>query len=523
MKSVMKHSFSVIPDIKMNRSVFDLSYGFKTTFDGGKLIPFYCEEVLPGDSFNVQSTLFGRLATPLTPFMDNMRLETFYFFVPNRLLWDNWQRFYGEQDDPDDTTDYLVPVLNHTKAPLSTTGFTEMSLFDYFGYPTKVIGKSGLISLPFRAYNLIYKDWFRDQNLMESPEINKGDGPDDPADYSVQNICKRRDYFTTALPWAQKPYAGIQEVTLPLGDLAPLKSLAPFDSSITVTSGNDSNHHVLKLNGSSNLSVNVATGAETSQIYADLSDATASTINQLRQAFQIQHLLEQMARGGSRYIERLRVEFQVVSPDGRLQRPEYLGGGVTPISTHPVVQTSQSDTTPQGTLTATGVVASSNNGFVKSFVEHGWLIGLCAVRCDLNYVQGIERKFTRRTAFDYYRPALAHLGEQAILNQEIYCNASSHDTEAFGYIPRYDEYRHAFSKITGLFRFNATGTLETWHLAQEFSSLPVLNEDFIKENAPIDRVIAVPSQPHFLLDVMNTVRAARPLPTYAVPGLIDHF
>jgi len=531
-QSVNAHNFAMVPRSDVPRSGFKIESSYKTTFNAGQLIPIYCEEVLPGDTFNVQSTFFGRLATPLRPFMDNMKLESFYFFVPNRLLWDNWQRFYGEQDDPSDSTDFLVPVLDKTKAPLNTTGFIEGSTFDYLGMPTKVTGIEP-IAFYNRAINLIYKEWFRDQNLIESPVINKGDGPDDPADYPLLKIAKLKDYFTTALPWPQKPFAGITDVTLPLGDTAPIHGVNQATKIYTANA--DTNKHNLIIAGTSGVLTSTGYGSPANDnllfspvnsevgLVADLSLATASTINELRQAFQIQRLLEQQARGGTRYIERLRVEFQVQSPDGRLQRPEYLGGGKTNINIHPVVQNSESGTTPQGTLAATGIVASTNNGFTKSFVEHGVVICLVAVRCDLNYVQGLERKFSRQTAFDYYRPVLAHLGEQAILNKEIYCQGTSDDDQAFGYTPRYDEYRHAISKITGLFRFNATGTLETWHLAQEFTSLPELNQDFIEENAPIDRVIAVPSQPQFIFDCLHKINAARPLPTYSVPGLIDHF
>lgn len=522
MRSVMTHEFSRVPTAEIPRSSFDRTHGHKTTFDAGYLIPIYIDEALPGDTFNLDMTGFARLATPLHPFMDNMVIDSFFFAIPYRLVWDNWERFNGAQDNPEDSTDYIVPTMTST----ATTGYAASSLHDYFGIPTEVPDLQHS-SLWHRAYNLVYNEWFRDENLQDSVVVDKDDGPDDPADYVILRRGKRHDYFTSALPWPQKG----PSVDLPLGTNAPIvrnENAGPWgiylQNSETQPGGSANLNNAagdLNLVAVDRISLDPQGG-----LYADLADATAATINQLRQAFQVQKLYERDARGGTRYIEVVKSHFGVTSPDARLQRPEYLGGGSSPVYVSPVVQQSESGTTPQGNLAAYGTSTLNNHGFTKSFTEHCLLLGLVSCRADLNYQQGLNRMFSRSTRFDFYWPALSHIGEQAVLNKEIYAQGSANPTEdedVFGYQERFAEYRYKPSLITGQFRSNFAQTLDTWHLAQDFSSLPALNSDFIVENPPVDRVIAVPSEPHFIFDSFIKYRCARPMPVYSVPGMIDHF
>ena len=513
MPSTMSHDFSRVPKAEIQRSVFNRNHGLKTAFDAGYLVPIFVDEALPGDTFTCSMTGFGRLATPINPIMDNLYIETFFFAVPYRLVWDNWEKMNGQQENPGDSTDYLVPTVSGTVA--------TNSLFDYMGIP---IGNAlTWNNLHGRAYNLIWNEWFRDENLQDSVTVDKGDGPDTYTDYQMLKRGKRHDYFTSCLPWPQKGDA----VSLPLGTTAPVVSDGSAPTFTSANWGSPQNiwdtTNVGLAPGSTPSGSNIIYWSN-SGFEADLSTATAATINQLREAFQIQKLYERDARGGTRYTEIIRSHFGVISPDARLQRPEYLGGGKQEININPIAQTSSTDTTtPQGNMSGYGTTGGGMGGFNKSFTEHSVIIGMACVFADLNYQQGLNRMWSRQDRWDFYWPALAHIGEQAVLNKEIYAQGTTDDDNVFGYQERYAEYRYKPSMITGIMRSDAANSLDNWHVAQDFGALPALNASFIEENPPIDRVVAVASEPDLLLDAYFKLKCARPTPVYSVPGLIDHF
>lgn len=574
---VRGHRFSDAPAMYMKRSKFDRSHVYKTTFNSGKLIPVFVDEVLPGDTTRMSVNYFARLATPIKPIMDNIYLDWFFFFVPNRLVWEHWQNFCFEQEDPDDSTDYVIPTV-------TATGNSENayigSLWDYFGLPVNTSGNlSGISALPFRAVYLIWNEWFRDENLQKSVKIQKGDtnevlnsarATEQPSWVftSGTNIVpglacpprgKRHDYFTSAFPWTQKGpgvsigLAGTASIVDPSpgtgfllhstdSELAAVSATRSEGKSggYRIASGTNSimfnrygsNSETSGVGGfAGNSEGNITMSAQKASTYlgndsyVDLDTSSIFTINSLRTAFQMQKFYERLARGGSRYTEVLRSFFGVVSPDARLQRPEFLGSFTKMVNVNPIAQTSATDeTSPQGNLSAYGVTAAKFHGFTKSFVEHGYIIGFVCARADLTYQQGINKMWLRSTVYDFYWTTFAHLGEQAIELREIYAQGSEADTTVFGYQERYAEYRYKPSQITGKFRSSVVnGSLDVWHLSQFFKNAPTLNEEFITENPPIKRIIAVQDEPEFLLDIGFKYTTVRPMPMFGTPGLVDHF
>lgn len=573
---VRGHRFSDAPAMYMKRTKFDRSHVYKTTFDSGKLIPVFIDEVLPGDTTRMSVNYFARLATPIKPIMDNIYLDWFFFFVPNRLVWEHWQNFCFEQEDPDDSTDYVIPTV----AATGNSGNAYVgSLWDYFGLPVNTSGNlSGISALPFRGVYLIWNEWFRDENLQKSVKIQKGDTNEvlNSARSSEQPswvftsgtsivpglACpprgKRHDYFTSALPWTQKGpgvsvgLAGTASIVDPspttgyllhsnnnqLAAVSAYGGEATTAGGLRVASGSGSISFNYRGSDTSvvggfagntstqiTMSAHPASGFLANDSYVDLDTSSIFTINSLRTAFQMQKFYERLARGGSRYTEVLRSFFGVVSPDARLQRPEFLGSFTKMVNVNPIAQTSATDSTsPQGNLSAYGVTAARFHGFTKSFVEHGYVFGFVCARADLTYQQGINKMWLRSTVYDFYWPTFAHLGEQAVELREIYAQGSEADTTVFGYQERYAEYRYKPSQITGKFRSSVVnGSLDIWHLSQFFNNAPTLNEEFIIENPPVERVIAVPSEPEFLLDIGFRYTTVRPMPMFGTPGLVDHF
>ena len=522
--SASSHQFTEVPHADIQRSTFDRSHGLKTTFDAGELIPVYVDEALPGDTFSCNMTAFSRLATPIHPTMDNAFMDSHFFSVPIRLVWDDFEEFMGETKTYtasgsarlDETPDFTAatPIPPTITSPAG--GELEGTLSDYFGIPTKHAAIQ-FSALWHRAYNLIWNDWFRDENLQKFAVVSTASGNDTTTNQLVLNRGKRHDYFTSALPWPQKG----ADVTLPLGTTAPVAFAGATDSvNLNVYADTVGGQRVIYQEAGGHYLRLSNTDSSGSPLYADLTNATAATINQLRLAFATQKFLEKQARSGSRYIEVIKGHFNVTSPDARLQRPEYCGGGSSAVNISPVAQTSSTDTTtPQGNLSAIGTTVLSGHSFTKSFTEHSILMGLVSVRTDLTYQQGLNRMFSRETIYDYYWPTLSTIGEQAVLNKEIYADGSANDEGVFGYQERYAEYRYKPSSVTGRFRSNATTSLESWHYAQEYSALPVLGQSWIQQGKTnVQRTLAVASEPQFIFDSLFKLRCTRPMPVNSVPG-----
>lgn len=518
-KLVSQDDAAIIERPNVPRSKFTGAWTRKMTFDAGYLVPFMVDEILPGDHMKYNATAYVRMATPLFPLFDNQRIDTFFFFVPNRILWENWKRFMGEQDGPGASIAYTIPYI---AAPLG--GYPVGSLYDHMGLPTPPqLGGAWSIStsaLPIRAYARIYNDWFRDQNLATSVNVQVNDGPDVYTLYELQRRAKSHDYFTSALPWPQKfdaptiPLAGRLDVRATTG----AGGLGAFDISAGTYKYFDSSGALLQWDA----------GPPTidERLFVDLASVAGVAINTFRQAFLIQQLLERDARGGTRYVEILKSHFGVTSPDFRLQRPEYIGGGQTPLQLTPIAQTAPTTGVPLGALGAAGTSVGQHSASYAA-TEHGYIIGLINVRTELSYQQGLHRMWSRLTRYDFYWPSIAGLGEQAILRKEIYVRGNpAEDDLVFGYQEAWHTYRTRYSEITGIMKSGGATTLDPWHLAQFFSSAPLLNETFIKDTPPMARVLAagaLAAGQQYLADIMIHREAVRPVPAFGTPVTLGRF
>ena len=541
--------FNQVPNLEITRSRFKRDQDVKLTFDAGKLIPFYIDEVLPGDTFSVDQSAIIRMSTPIFPVMDNAYLDYYYFFVPNRIVWEHWKEFMGEVTDEPwiQTVEYTVPTIKITGTSDTEKLPKEASILDYMGIPTKFVGNGAtaeINALPLRAYVKIWNEWFRDQNV-DNPAINTDkdatvnytDDAGDDLEKILQQaytggrplpVSRFHDYFSSCLPSPQRtsepvriPLTGnakilpyeqpdLKEVSKDTyrnwtgitGGIKPGSTVVPYGTGITQTSGT----------------------TKVAYLGADLSSVEATTINQLRQAFQVQKYFEELARGGSRYREQIYSLFRTRISDKTVQVPEYLGGDRVMINMSQVVQTSATNTeSPQGNVAAMSVTGFKKSAFTKSFEEHGWVIGVCCVRHDHTYQQGIERMWSRKNKLDFYFPVFANLGEQAVLKKELYASGEATDEEAFGYQEAWAEYRMKPNRVCGLFRSNATGTLDSWHYADNYNSQPSLSQEWMKEGkAEIQRTLAIQDEPQFIMDILVKNNTTRPMPMFSVPGLVDH-
>lgn len=538
-QSAVSHNFARLQKNSVPRSQFNLSHGHKTTLDAGWLVPILCMEALPGDSISCRMSALARLATPLKPLMDNIHIDVHYFAIPNRILWENWVRMMGERDNPDDSIDYQMPSFPPVPGGVSDPdadpagGNSAGLLANYLGIPAGVDGTTTTItSLPFRAYNMIWNEWYRSQDLQDSEHIEKGDSELVLSNFKMLPRNKRHDYFTSCMPY---PMKGDMPV-VPIFPDMPLETVGDGVPEFEVDG--HSGTFALQALETEPLDARLSSATTASgslrwsdpKLQVNLSEASTISINQLRESFQIQRMLERDMRGGTRYQELLLSHFGVLSPDARMQRPEYLGGSTSYVNFHSVPQTQASDTTgndqsPQGNLAAFATSSMNSHGFTKSFTEHCYVLGICSIRADLNYQQGLNRMWSRQTRYDFYWPSLSHLGEQEVYSKEIFCSTvePERNDEVFGYNERFSEYRFMPSKITGKMQSASETSLDIWHVAQDFALRPVLGDEFIRENPPIDRVIATPEEPQFILDSWFNIKAARPMPMYGTPGYIDHF
>lgn len=545
MKRNNEAHFNQVPNLEITRSRFKRDQDIKLTFDAGQLIPFYVDEVLPGDTFSIDNVGLVRMSTPIFPVMDNCYLDYYYFFCPNRILWEHWKEFMGEVTDEPwvQQTEYTVPQLQIKGGTAENKFPMENSILDYMGVPTKIIGETGELdvnALPIRAYVKIWNEWFRDQNV-DNPAINSNkdanvDYKDSGKDATIETILQEaytggrplpvnrfHDYFSSTLP---SPQRSAESITIPMMGNAPIKAYKEKEMREPVdTLWNAGTGSIMYFNP--NEPAKVTPSIDNTYMGADLSNVTGATINQLRQAFQVQKYFEELARGGSRYREQIYSLFRTRISDKTVQIPEYLGGDRIMINMSQVVQTSgTTDVSPQGNVSAMSVTGFGKSAFTKSFEEHGFIIGVCCVRHDHTYQQGLERMFSRKNKLDYYFPVFANLGEQAVLKKELYAQGTSTDDEAFGYQECWADYRMKPNRICGAFRSNATGTLDSWHYGDNYNSTPTLSQEWMKEgNAEIARTLAVENkvnEPQFIADFLVKNTTVRPMPMYSIPGLIDH-
>lgn len=527
---VSQQEAAIVQRAQVPRARFINRFSRTTAFDQGYLVPFLVDEILPGDHVRYNVMAYVRIDTLLFPIFGELRLDTFFFYTPSRILWTNWVRMMGEQSNPTDTIAYTCPVMTVNNLDVG-------SIFDHMGLQTtgQTTNSHDVNALPFRAYNKIYNAWFRDENIINTVTENTGDAGDDSADYQLQKRAKAHDYFTSALPWAQKFTAP----SVPVSGLAPVTGIA-FVQGTSGTHPNVDVNETLPTGAANSPWSNAAFGpdagtiavradpasASNPYVFADLTQATGVAINTFRQAFMIQQLLERDARGGTRYVELLKSHFGVTSPDFRLQRPEYIGGGQTPLNVTPIAQTAPTTGVPLGALGAAGTAAGSHRASYAA-TEHGYVIGIINVRSELKYQQGMHKMYTRSTRYDFYWPSLAQMGEQAVLRGEIYkTGASANDSIVFGYQPRWEEYRQRYSDVTGIMKSTATATLDPWHIGQKFTSAPTLSQTFIEDTAPMSRILAAGTAANgqqFRAEILIDRDIVRPVPAFGTPALLGRF